>query len=84
MPPPPVLHPLKPHTSHLVPSVHKNSTLEVFYIDPLGHLSVQAVCVQASNLHGEVHIHPSIMVMICMKFQDRLVLIVRVLVAEML
>ena len=35
--PPPILHALQSHPSHFIPSVHKNFSTEVFYVDSLCH-----------------------------------------------
>ena len=82
--PPPILCPLHSNAAHLVPPVHDCRPREVFYVYSLSNLSVQTVWIWARYFHTEVDIRPGVVMVNRMKFQDRLVCILRLLVIEML
>ena len=49
--PPPVLHSIHSHATHLAPPIHQNCPLKVFDVHSFCHLSVQAACVDTRHLH---------------------------------
>ena len=52
--------PLHPHSSHLVPPVHKNRSLEVGDVHPLLQLPVQGIRVEACGPHPVGHVLPAL------------------------
>ena len=53
--------PLHPHSSHLVPPVHKNRSLDVGDVHPLLQLPVQGIRVEACGPHPIGHVLPALM-----------------------
>ena len=84
VPQPPILCSLDSIANHLVPPVHDCRPWEVFYVDSLSNLSIQTVWMWPCYFHTEVNIRPGVVMVNRMKFQDRLVCILCLLVVEML
>ena len=49
--PPPVLHSIHSHPSHLIPTIHQNCPLKVFNVHSFRYLSVQAAFVYTCHFH---------------------------------
>ena len=81
--PSPVLLPIYSNPSHLPPPVHKNLPSEVGNIDPLRDLPVQAVGMDPSHSHIISDIS-SVVVVIRVQLQHRLVLVLDQLVGQVL
>ena len=82
--PPPILHSLNPHSSHLRPPVHQNWPLEVLDLDPLHDLPVQGVLEGPRHPHAVVDVLPALMVVDAVEPQHRLVLVTSFPVVEVL
>ena len=69
--PSPVLGSFYSHTSHLCPSVHKDFTLEIRYLDPFHQLATHRLVVAVHHIHCVVDVCPTLMVVDRVKPQDR-------------
>ena len=61
--PPPILHPVHPHSTHLAPPVHQNWPFEILNLDPLHDLSVKRIFVGSGDSHAVWDPHPALMMM---------------------
>ena len=82
--PPPILHPLNPHSTHLAPPIHENWPLEILNLDSLHDLPVEGVIEGPGHPHAVVYIPSALMMMNAMKPQYRLVLVTSFKVVEVL
>ena len=82
--PPPILHTIHSHPSHLIPTIHQNCPLKVFNVHSFSHLSVQAAFMYTCHFHCKIHILSPIVMMDAVKFKDRFVFILCFSVGQML
>ena len=54
--PPPILHPLNPHSTHLAPPIHENWPSEILDLDSLHDLPVEGVLEGPSDPHAIVDV----------------------------
>ena len=55
-PPPPILHPLNPHSTRLAPPVHENWPFESLILDPLHDQPVEGVIEGPGDPHAIVDV----------------------------
>ena len=48
-----ILHPLNSDSSHLIPPIHKDWTLEAGYLDPFHSLAIQGLWIHPCHFHAE-------------------------------
>ena len=73
--PPPVLHPLNSHATHLTPPVHENWPFEILDLDSFRDLSVKRISVDSSDSHAVWDPLPVLVVMYTVEPKHRFLLI---------